>query len=116
MGDLTAWPAGAAGAASATGAAGAPPAGAAAGAATMATGCCITRGAPLDLTMRTLPSASVISSSDTLDSETRSIRVLSFLRSMGSPTTVDAGRQDQHAAFLKWKSENESVGNKVPIF
>src|SRR6188474_489224 len=82
----------------------------------MATGCCITRGAPLDLTMRTLPSASVISSSDTLDSETRSIRVLSFLRSMGSPTTVDAGRQDQHAAFLKWKSENESVGNKIPIF
>jgi len=37
------------------------------------------------LTMRTLPSASVISSSEMLDSETRSIRVFSFRRSMGPP-------------------------------
>ena len=42
---------------------------------------CWTTVGPL-LTMRTLPSASVISSSETLDSETRSIRVLSFRRSM----------------------------------
>ena len=41
-------------------------------------------GTPLDLTIRTLPSASVISSSETFDSETRSMRVLSFLRSIDS--------------------------------
>ena len=40
-------------------------------------------GAAPALTMRTLPSASVISSSDTFDSDTRSIKVLSFRRSMG---------------------------------
>jgi hypothetical protein len=34
------------------------------------------------LTMRTLPSASVISSSEILESDTRSISVLSFLRSI----------------------------------
>jgi hypothetical protein len=34
------------------------------------------------LTMRTLPSASVISNSETLESETKSINVLSFLKSM----------------------------------
>jgi hypothetical protein len=50
--------------------------GADAGAATM-------MGAPTGpLTMRTLPSASVISNSDTLESETKSINVLSFLKSM----------------------------------
>ena len=47
-------------------------------------GWCIIIGMPLALTIRTLPSASVISSSDTLDSETRSISVLSFLRSINS--------------------------------
>jgi hypothetical protein len=38
--------------------------------------------APMDLTILTLPSASVISSSDTFDSETRSISVLSLRKSM----------------------------------
>ena len=37
------------------------------------------------LTMRTLPSASVISSSETFDSETRSMSVLSLRRSMVTP-------------------------------
>src|SRR5690606_33374435 len=46
------------------------------------TGAAITMGVAPALTMRTLPSASVISSSDTLDSDTRSIRVLSLRRSM----------------------------------
>ena len=38
--------------------------------------------APADLTMRTLPSSSVISNSEMLDSDTKSIRVLSLRRSM----------------------------------
>src|SRR5438105_3170502 len=42
--------------------------------------------------MRTLPSASVISSSEMFDSETRSIKVLSLRRSMRSPTFVVLGR------------------------
>ena len=57
-----------------------------ASAAGAAAGGCTT--APPPLTMRTLPSASVISSSETLDSETRSIRVLSLRRSMPSPICV----------------------------
>jgi len=44
------------------------------------------RGACRPLTMRTLPSASVISSSDTFESDTKSIRVFSFRKSMRSPT------------------------------
>jgi hypothetical protein len=51
-----------------------------AGAADM--GAATTNGAPLDLTIRTLPSASVISNSETLDSETKSIRVLSLRKSI----------------------------------
>ena len=54
-------------------------------AATMATGAetgAITTGLLTALTMRTVPSASVISNSDTLDSETKSMRVLSFLKSI----------------------------------
>jgi hypothetical protein len=38
--------------------------------------------------MRTLPSASVISSSETLESDTKSISVFSLRKSMESPTTV----------------------------
>ena len=41
-----------------------------------------------DFTIRTLPSPSVISSSAMFDSATRSMRVLSFLRSMGSPVEL----------------------------
>jgi hypothetical protein len=54
---------------------------------TGATGACIGawKAALPPLTMRTLPSASVISSSDTFDSDTRSIRVFSLRKSMGSP-------------------------------
>jgi hypothetical protein len=40
---------------------------------------------PLALTILTLPSASVISSSVTLESETKSIKVLSLRKSMLSP-------------------------------
>jgi len=64
-------------------------AGAGAGAATIATGaaCCITTGAatPMLLTMRTLPSASVISNSETLESDTKSISVLSLRKSINPP-------------------------------
>ena len=59
--------------------------GAAAGAAGAATttGAATATGPPTGpLTIRTLPSASVISSSETLDSETKSIKVLSFLKSI----------------------------------
>src|SRR5512139_124008 len=42
-------------------------------------------------TMRTLPSASVISSSEMFDSDTRSISVFSLRRSMCSPTPVVVG-------------------------
>ena len=51
--------------------------------ATDATGARVMWGAGSFLTMRTLPSASVISSSEMLDSETKSISVFSFLKSMG---------------------------------
>jgi len=48
----------------------------------------ITMGAAgMALTMRTLPSASVISSSETFDSDTRSISVFSLRRSMGSTSS-----------------------------
>jgi hypothetical protein len=84
IGDLTWWPLGASGAA----AAGAGPAGASAGAgAATAAGIIIGAAMPWPagppFTMRTLPSASVISSSETLDSDTRSISVLSLRKSMG---------------------------------
>src|SRR3990167_6038993 len=88
MGDFTVCPTGAAGAA--TGAAGATSTAGArdgdigAGAMLYVTGAAAMTGALL--TMRTLPSASVISSSDTFDSDTRSISVFSFLKSMISPT------------------------------
>src|SRR6187402_2082334 len=82
MGDFTMWPVGSAGAATA-GATGAAPAAGANGAATwVITGaywCAI--GCP-PLTMRTLPSASVISSSETFDSDTRSINVFSLRKSI----------------------------------
>src|SRR5690606_35993023 len=82
MGDLITCPWGAAGAAGVAGAAGAAGA-AAAGAATTGSGTYATGwGAGTDLTMRTLPSPSLISSSAIPDSATRSIRVLSFLRSI----------------------------------
>src|SRR3569832_1398431 len=44
--------------------------------------------APPPFTMRTLPSASVISSSETFDSDTRSINVLSLRRSMSQLLVV----------------------------
>ena len=58
----------------------------AAAAACKATGAAIIGGP--DFTIRTLPSPSVISSSAMFDSATRSMRVLSFLRSMGSPVEL----------------------------
>ena len=48
------------------------------------------------LTMRILPSASVISSSATFDSDTKSIRVLSFLKSMLTPTMSFFKRANLH--------------------
>src|SRR5690606_2685319 len=81
------WPLGAsgaaAGAATAAGAAGAPVAASATGAA-CCTGACIISGAGGLLTILTLPSPSVISSSEIPDSATRSIRVFSLRRSMDS--------------------------------
>src|SRR5574343_1465172 len=99
MGDLTTWPVGAAAAGlgssatgAATGAVGAT--GACMGAATY---CCTT--APPLLTIRTLPSASVISSSETFDSETRAIKVLSFRRSMEAPTAIKLNRARIYSNF-----------------
>src|SRR5689334_6620439 len=86
MGDFTVWPLGtsATGAAAGAGAVAGASAGAAAAtlAADMGAATAWTAAGP-PLTMRTLPSASVISSSDTLDSDTRSISVLSLRKSMG---------------------------------
>ena len=85
MGDLTVCPVSTAASADAdsAGVARAAVAGAEATGGATDTGAAITTGAPTGpLTMRTLPSASVISSSETLDSDTKSIRVLSFLKSM----------------------------------
>jgi hypothetical protein len=97
MGELTVWPAAAASAATAAavtaaasaisvavGATGAETTGAAAGTMT----CWVNTGAtaPVEpLTIRTLPSASVISNSVTLESETKSIKVLSLRKSMLPP-------------------------------
>src|SRR5437868_2213150 len=85
MGDLIAWPVTAASAGAAAGAAAAAAgAGAAWPAAGAASVCTYWTGAATPpLTMRTLPSVSVISSSEILDSDTRSISVLSLRRSMG---------------------------------
>ena len=88
IGDLTTLPAGTAAGAGAAGAAGsAAAAGAAAAATTVgargaAAAATIVTGAGPALTMRTLPSASVISSSEMFESDTRSISVFSFLRSI----------------------------------
>src|SRR6478609_7802250 len=95
MGDLTVWPAGSCGAA----ATGAAAAGASAGAAATGAACitwgwatpCAMAGPPL--TMRTLPSASVISSSETFDSDTRSINVLSLRKSIRSPRGANERRE-----------------------
>ena len=97
MGDFTTWPvdAAATGAGSSATVAGA----AAAAAAGMGAGtyCCTT--APPLLTIRTLPSASVISSSDTFDSDTRSMRVLSFRKSMGAPTAIKLNKARIYSNF-----------------
>src|SRR5574343_24580 len=77
MGDFTTWPLGASGTAT--------------GAAAMTTGALAAV-----LTIRTLPSASVISNSETLDSETRSIRVLSLRRSIFSPVCASKMHQTFH--------------------
>jgi hypothetical protein len=97
MGDLTAWPAAAASAATAAavtaaasaiseavGATGAETTGATAGIMTcwVKTGAAVPEG---PLTILTLPSASVISNSVTLESETKSIKVLSLRKSILLP-------------------------------
>jgi hypothetical protein len=105
MGDFTTWPWGsavaAASAAVGVGAAAAIGAGAmATGATTAVVGAAIMAVGTL-LTMRTLPSASVISSSDTFDSDTRSISVLSFLKSINAPYLREIeGNLHHFAAWL----------------
>src|SRR3989344_3377910 len=88
MGDLTMWPAGTAGAEGAGNSAtwAAADAGGAGACIGAGTDCWTKR--PTLLRRRALPSASVFSSSDTFDSDTRSMRVLSFRRSMGAPTAI----------------------------
>ena len=120
MGDFTMWPAGAAGVdgagSSATcAAAGAGATGACMGAATY---CWTTP--PTLLTMRTLPSASVISSSETFDSDTRSMRVLSFRRSMEAPTAIKLNRARIYSYFTLSQSStrifHELRHGKVPFY
>ena len=61
--------------------------------------------APTLLTMRTFPSASVISSSDTLDSDTRSIRVLSFRKSMEKYHLLLSGGRFQTVSRMPGREE-----------
>src|SRR3954465_8821821 len=107
MGDLTTWPVGASGAAAAA-------AGTAARTGAVFAADCMTEGAttcwtPPPLTIRTFPSASVISSSETFDSDTRSINVFSLRKSMDSPAPTKAENLQQNSTTFVYLRRNAAI-------